>query len=123
MTEPTYVYAARLERAIDFDTYVLLADCGFNVWRKVTVRLKDYSVAERFTEEGQRATQVAKAALEDAQQIVIRTYKTRSGRDVRTFTRYVADVWLDVASMVDVLKEAGSRRADCRENSIVQAVS
>ena len=121
--KPSFYYRAKCLRVIDGDTYTFRVDLGFNVWRKMDVRLRGYSVAERNTRAGDEASLTAEMALLlDPDAIVIRTHKTSTrawsglrdapcvmttGRDVRTFTRYVADVWVDGKSLVDILKEAG----------------
>ncbi len=90
MTRPAYRYAAKVCRVVDGDTLVLDVDCGFNVWARVTVRVKGWNCAERYTESGIRATAAATALLQAAAIIIVETDK-----DVQSFARWVATVWID----------------------------
>jgi hypothetical protein len=64
-------------------------DLGFEVRRRVTVRVKDLHCPERFTPEGDAVTAAAYALLHATPQLVVRSYK-----DKQSFARWVCDVWM-----------------------------
>lgn len=99
---PVYVYRAKATRVIDGDTFEALADLGFEVHRRITVRVKDLRCPERFTAEGAVVTAAAFALLTAAPEIVIRSYK-----DQQSFARWVCDVWMGDGSLyADALRAA-----------------
>jgi len=87
---PAYIYRATLARVIDGDTYEVDVDLGFHVRAHVTVRLRGWNCPERFTDRGKRAIDAAREIIVGP--LMIETEKVR-GKDVRSFARYVADVW------------------------------
>lgn len=51
-----YRYLAKIERIVDADTLIVLADLGFNTFKQVRCRLLDLYAPERRTELGDRIT-------------------------------------------------------------------
>jgi len=109
MIEPVYVYRAAVREVVDGDTYVLDIDLGFKVAAAIPVRLHGFNCPELSTEEGQAAATFARGLLPIGGAVIVQTYKgPRSGKDVMSFARYVADVWLsDGRSLGGVLQDAG----------------
>jgi hypothetical protein len=81
-------------RESDGDSIWVLADQDFDSMQILELRLKDVWAPEKGTEQGKLVKARVQAWLEPLPYLVIKTYKTRNDRDVRTFTRYAADVWL-----------------------------
>lgn len=98
---PAYTYSADLLRVIDGDTYELLVDVGFKIMHRTMVRLRGFSVAEKNTPDGVRATNYAFAALNSGK-ITITTHK-----DKQSFTRWIADVYVNDRHMADILRDSG----------------
>lgn len=103
MLSPVYIYRAALKRVIDGDTFELVVDLGFKVGVTVTIRLRNFYAPETGTVDGTVATNRAVAAFAAARTIILQTTKTRTGSDVQTFARYVADIWLDGVSLAETL--------------------
>jgi endonuclease YncB( thermonuclease family) len=73
------------------------------------VRLHGIDTPEMHKEEPM-ATQAREAAvhfLMNAQSIIIQTFKTSRDKDVTSFIRYVADVWIDGQNLADLLRGLG----------------
>lgn len=104
--KPVYAYRARLARVIDGDTYEMDVDLGFNVWVRHPVRLRGFFAAELDTAEGAEAAAEAARLFRDAGEIVVSTQKNKRGRDVQSFARYVADVWLDGVLLSEAMARA-----------------
>ena len=103
-----YVRRARLVDVLDGDTYRLDIDCGFDVWRRGDVRLRGLDTPELSTERGQLARACAMALLVGtAADVVVQTLRTKTGTDVRSFVRYVADVWVNGTPIAETLRAAG----------------
>ncbi|MBA3689791.1 MAG: hypothetical protein H0W82_00060 [Actinobacteria bacterium] len=117
---PAYTYAADLMRVIDGDTFVMRVDLGFRVRIDVEVRLRGVDAPEvtgASAEAGQVAARFALVTLTSLllpSGLVIQTHKGARGGAERSFTRWVADVYLpDGRSLADVMVEAGqARRAE-----------
>ena len=99
---PAYRYQAELSRMIDGDTMVFDVDCGFHVHVHATVRLNGWNCPERSTEHGPRATAASEALLRAATVIILETE-----RDVQSFARWVARIWVDGQELGALLEAAG----------------
>lgn len=88
---PGYQYRAEWLRVIDGDTLELRVDLGFDVRVDIHIRIAGIDAPERNTPTGPAARD-ALHRLVTGRQLHIKTHKTRSGSDVRSFVRYVADV-------------------------------
>lgn len=97
-------------RAVDGDTLDVLVDVGFDTCHVVRLRVRGVNTPELGTKDKKVAEVAAKArkftaASVEGRYLVVRTYRTKTGAEVRTFVRYVADVryysrgeWLDLAA-------------------------
>lgn len=47
--KPSYIFDAEVIRVVDGDTLEVLVDCGFETWRKLTVRLHGIDAPEQHT--------------------------------------------------------------------------
>ncbi len=91
---PNHVYKGVCVRVVDGDTYIIDVDLGYTAHVQVRIRLRGIDVYERSTEQGKRAMSYLKALLIPLgplppAQLMIQSYK-----DVRSFERWVADIWL-----------------------------
>lgn len=102
MPHPSFTYAARLNRIIDADTLVLDVDLGFHVWITVHVRVRGVDAPELHTDAGDAAKAAVVKFFESQPAIVVATY-----RDVRSFERWVADVYLNGDLFATWLKTHG----------------
>lgn len=103
---PNYTYYVTFVRAIDGDTYVFRADLGFRASITLEVRLRGADTPElrnaTTMQAGNEATHYAHKLLTEAREIVIVSH-----RDRRSFTRWIADVYVDGSSLADLLVFAG----------------
>ena len=93
--QPNYVYAAKLERVVDGDTYELMVDLGCSVWHKLTVRLLGVNTPEtrgETREAGLAATTEAERWFRDHHTLVIELRKEPKQR-VDAFRRYLALIY------------------------------
>ncbi len=104
---PRYLYRASLIRVIDADTYVLDIDLGFGVHQHATVRLQGVNCPELDQPGGRLAFEAAARLIPRGAPLIVETIKTRAGGDVRTFARWVADVWNGQGSVAEQLIEGG----------------
>jgi len=106
--EPVYVYAATVTKVVDGDTLRLQADLGFKTHVDLTVRVKDLWAPELDTPGGHTARQMAELLIPPGTRVVIRTHKTRTGNDLESLGRYVADVQLaDGRDFAEVMVSGG----------------
>lgn len=96
-----YEYRAEVLEVRDGDTLVARVDLGFDVFKRMPLRLKDvycYELDSHDEVEKQKANWAKDFVIQTLKDgdlfipITVRTYKTRTGRDKMTFDRYVADV-------------------------------
>ena len=95
ITRPNYVYAAKLERVVDGDTYELMVDLGCSTWVKITVRLLGVNCPEvhgETREAGLAATEEARRWFAEHPDLVIETRKEPKKR-VDAFRRYLALIY------------------------------
>ena len=120
-----YVYSAKLERVIDGDTLEVVIDLGFNIFRKIKIRLKDIDTPEIFRpscEKEKKHGEDAKKFVEDF--LLGTTYSgeliVKTVRDSGIYSRYSAVVYrylggFDLrsqATLSDVLKEHGFEKKE-----------
>ena len=106
--QPNFVFPIAVVEAIDGDTYKLLVDCGFNTFREIRVRLAGVDTPEK----GERGYHLAKDFayhwLASSTKRFVRTRKTSTGTDRRSFVRYVADIYGDNGQqLADALVDGG----------------
>lgn len=86
-------------RVVDGDTYDFILDLGVTIRVKLRVRLRGFDTAEYFHPSNNIELAHAMEAIEFVtplifmQPCLVRTYRTKSGSDVTTVGRYVADVY------------------------------
>lgn len=106
-----YEYQAFVTRVLDGDTVEVEIDLGFNVnVDGVRLRIRGINAPELDKAGEKAAGQESKkflSMLVEGQSVQIKTFKTRTGRDVKTFERYVADVFLDGVSVADTMIAGG----------------
>jgi micrococcal nuclease len=112
---PPYQYAAEAVRVIDGDTIDVILDFGFSLKQKMRLRLAGINTPElRSKDEAERVrAQEAKTFVEeqvfymtrDSQTspiithkvpLVVKTIKTKAGKERQTFGRYVAEVYFEM---------------------------
>ena len=98
---PCYRYRAQVLRVIDGDTYVIRVDLGFRIGVDVEVRLHGYNCPELTAINGREA-KAAVEAIVLGKTILVETY-----RDVRSFARWVADLYVDGEHLGDHLCRLG----------------
>jgi len=86
-TDAIYTCAARLERVIDGDTLKVTVDCGFDIWRSETLRLKGIDTPEMPSIDGQRARDFVNARLTANPVFVIKTWRGDK------YNRYLTDLF------------------------------
>lgn len=88
-----YEYSAKVVRVVDADTLILDVDLGFEVRKKMRVRLAEVNAPELNTDAGKTATEWVSSWLAENQRsdgsIIIRTVKDRQDR----YGRYLAWVY------------------------------
>lgn len=103
--KPPYEYAAEAVYVVDGDTIDVVLDFGFSLKQKMRLRLagidtpelRSKDEAER--EKAQHAKFFVKNALfyddnfEESVDLIVKTLKTKSGKERQTFGRYVAEVF------------------------------
>lgn len=94
-----YEYAARLVDVIDGDTIDVMVDLGFEVYTGKRLRFKGVDTEEIRDkdpirrENAQKARDFVKSVLGNNRPLTIKTFKTRTGKDRKTFGRYVSEVY------------------------------
>lgn len=81
-------------RDYDGDSFWVLADLGLDTLRIVDLRLRNVWAPERSTEQGKLVKNYIQTELSKHDYLIVRTFKTKNRRDVMTFARYEADIWL-----------------------------
>lgn len=85
-----HVHEADVTRVIDGDTFIARIELDFRVRVDITVRVRDYSVPELNTLEGQLArNELIERLAAAGNKITILSYK-----DHMSFARWVCDVWI-----------------------------
>lgn len=81
-------------RDSDGDSVWVLVDQGLDDFRLIETRMRNVWAPESNTEQGKLVKAKAQQDLEPLQFFFIQTFKTRTDRDVQSFIRYIADIWL-----------------------------
>jgi endonuclease YncB( thermonuclease family) len=85
--EPSFVYAVRVEKVIDGDTFWAVVNLGFGAFTRQKFRLNGIDTPERDTPEGQTAKRYVQRHLKIGSTVVVRTMKSDK------YDRYLADVF------------------------------
>lgn len=89
-----YEYFGTVDRWKDGDTAVIRVDVGFHLELELVVRIRNLWAAEMDTPEGKTAKVAAEGLATPGMPVMVRTHKTRTGSDLESMGRYVADVQL-----------------------------
>lgn len=110
--EPTYQYSALGHHVVDGDTIDVELDFGFRLRQEMRLRLAGIDTPEMNSEDEEdrerayRAKKFVEEALfkvtvidenrnsVEARDLVVKTIKTRAGKEKQTFGRYVAEVYV-----------------------------
>lgn len=98
---PSYIYRAKLNRVIDGDTYVLDVDLGFQITAAITVRLRGVNSPEMSDGTKGSTARYGAVALLTGRELLVETFHDR-----RSFARWVADVWLQMAGEKELVSLA-----------------
>jgi len=109
-----YEYNAQYVSNYDGDTIKFIADLGFGITKKITVRVAKINTPELRSKDSHgkakayEAKNFVEQAMLGASQIVIRTYKDKKGK----YGRYIADVLYDGMNLTEELvkKELGESK-------------
>lgn len=107
--QPVYIYRATVVRVTDGDTYRLSVDLGFKVSIVIDLRVLGLFCPEvkgPSREAGERARVFAENLLPVGAPVLVQTTQL-AGRDVKTFDRYVGDVFIGGCSMAGLMVAAG----------------
>ena len=86
---PSYTYAATVERVVDGDTLAVTIEVGFGIKLREKLRLRGINCPELGTPEGEKAKKFVGKLLPAGSRIVLKTSK--SGTD--KYGRFVADIF------------------------------
>jgi endonuclease YncB( thermonuclease family) len=90
---PAYRYRATAVAVHDGDTFTARVDVGFRTTVELELRIADVYAPELNEPRGQEARGTLSQLLAVGPLIVETRKAKRTGRDLRSFERYVADVW------------------------------
>lgn len=91
---PAYRYRATALGVHDGDTFTARVDVGFRTSVELELRVADLYAPELAEPLGQEARGALQHMLAAGAPLIVETRKAkRTGRDLRSFERYVADVW------------------------------
>ena len=101
------IFKGRVIKVIDGDTIRVLVDTRFNQSVTVDLRLLGINAKERHTEEGRVVKSYLKKLIE-GKEVTIKTLKLKTkDKQAKTFSRYIADIWLDGLNINTHLVEKG----------------
>lgn len=104
--EREWEFDAKLVRAIDGDTYEFAVDVGFKIHPHITVRIIGINAPEitgKTKVEGYLSKDYAENILVNAENIVIKTEKNKNDVQKKSFTRYLAQVFVDGVDLAELL--------------------
>lgn len=106
-----FEYNAFVTRVIDGDTIEVEIDLGFNQQSNgVRLRIRGINAPELDKAGEKAAGQESKmflAKMIEGKPVKVHTFKTKTGRDVKTFERYVADVFINGLNVAELMLNAG----------------
>lgn len=94
-----YIRSARLHRVVDADTYEMIVSLGYRVEGRYMIRVRGLFLAELNTPEGVIAKAKAERILTQPDAVII----VRSCKDAQSFARWIADVFVNGESMIDLM--------------------
>jgi len=102
-----YIRNAVVAKIQDGDTLLVWVDLGFKVMHEIELRLLDvyaYEIKGKEKELGMIDKKKLQKLLPINTPVTIQTFKTRTGKDKKSFTRYIAKVWKGEVLINDLLK-------------------
>jgi endonuclease YncB( thermonuclease family) len=90
-----YTYPCTVDRVIDGDTIVVLADVGFRVFMKQPIRVYGINAPETSTPEGKIAHAAVALRLLPGTPLIVRTHSPNANAGYEKYGRWLADVTLD----------------------------
>jgi hypothetical protein len=81
-------------RDSDGDTVWVLIDQDLDDFRLASFRMRNVWAPESGTEQGKLVKAKVQQDLESLPYFFAQTFKTKTDRDVQSFVRYIADIWL-----------------------------
>lgn len=104
-----YFRYAKVDSIVDGDTVIAIVDLGFSVFSKLELRLLDvFAFETKGTEKelGLKDKNILAELIPVGSSITIQTIKTKSGKDKKSFTRYIAKIWTKDGLLInDLLKK------------------
>jgi len=105
----SYIRFATIDSVTDGDSVVALIDLGFSAFSKVELRLLDvYAFETKGTQKelGVPDREELINLMPVGSKVSVQTFKTKTGKDKKSFTRYIAKVWLENGQLInDILKQ------------------
>ena len=109
MLKDEYIRWATVSEIVDGDTIIATIDLGFLISTKIELRLLDVYSFETKGAEKELGIKDKLAVLNltpVGSKILVQTLKTKSGKDKKSFTRYIAKVWLPNGELLnDILRK------------------
>lgn len=104
-----YFRYAKVDSIVDGDTVIAIVDLGFSVFSKLELRLLDvFAFETKGTEKelGLKDKNILAELIPVGSSITIQTIKTKSGKDKKSFARYIAKIWTKDGLLInDLLKK------------------
>lgn len=108
MPEDQYIRKGKVIKVQDGDSVFCEIDMGFSCFTKVELRLLDVFAFESKGSEkelGIADKEALEKVLPEGTFVTIQTFKTRTGKQKMSFTRYIAKIWLENGELLnDLLK-------------------
>ena len=109
MPEDQYIRKGKIIKVQDGDSVFCEIDMGFSCFTKVELRLLDVFAFESKGSEkelGLADKEALQKILPEGSSVIIQTFKTKTGKQKMSFTRYIAKIWLENGQLLnDILKE------------------
>lgn len=108
MINDNYIRKAKVLEIKDGDTVIALLDLGYKNFQEVDLRLLDVYAFETKgaqKELGLKDKEGLSLLLPVGTEIIVQTYKTKRGKDKMSFTRYIAEIFLNGESINKKLKK------------------
>lgn len=93
-----YIRRADVLRIVDGDTFEIRVDLGYRTYSRFMVRIRGFDAPELNTPEGVLAQAKAHTILNAARVVHVRSYK-----DQQSFSRWIADVFVDGVDFVQCM--------------------
>jgi len=105
----SYIRYGTIDSVTDGDSVIASIDLGFSTFSKVELRLLDvFSFETKGTQKelGIKDKEELINLMPVGSKVSIQTFKTKNGKDKKSFTRYIAKIWLENGLLLnDILKQ------------------